>query len=403
MKTPSWKLLQSFVQELAPELLGAQLQNVRFLPPDLVLFEFYLRRTFHLAFSLHKAQPQMLLLDELPAGQPQKKPVVLFLLAHARNQRLRSLRLLPEYGRVLQMHFGVDENLRVEVHLIPHRPNILVFSGAQKISWEKPQILELQDPSLVVDSDLVSISDWTQLWLAEKQNQTKPVQKSSQRNLEKKQKAISVLEQEMHGMDVEALQEIGEMMKSSADLLPEQVALLKKYRLDGGTLSDVFAFAKKLREKKSATELRLLKLRAELDQPATGPAEVTRKNEPPPSKLRVRQVKLKEFWVRRGRNAEENLTLLREAKPWHWWLHLRDEPGAFAIILCERKSILTKPYLAEVAQWLIRESVRRSWVGLEKFSVVATRCQFVTPIRGDRKGAVTYTQAEHFTVASKRN
>ena len=92
-----------------------------------------------------------------------------------------------------------------------------------------------------------------------------------------------------------------------------------------------------------------------------------------------------------GRSASDNLALLRQARAWDYWFHLRDYPGAHAIIHRQRDQEISEKELQQVAEWVVKESVSsKSILDGQKLAVVIVECRFVRPIKGDRLGRVTY-------------
>ncbi|MFN8944425.1 MAG: hypothetical protein ACK5WZ_07355 [Pseudobdellovibrionaceae bacterium] len=98
-----------------------------------------------------------------------------------------------------------------------------------------------------------------------------------------------------------------------------------------------------------------------------------------------------------GKSAADNLKILRTAKAWDYWLHLRDLPGAHAIIHRDRNQNLSDEEIRKVAQWVIKESVKSKMkLDGQKFDVMMTECRFVKPIKGDRLGRVNFSNEKNF-------
>jgi predicted ribosome quality control (RQC) complex YloA/Tae2 family protein len=102
-----------------------------------------------------------------------------------------------------------------------------------------------------------------------------------------------------------------------------------------------------------------------------------------------------------GKSAADNLALLRQAKAWDYWLHLKDYPGAHAIIHRQRDQEISSSEIQEVAGWVAKESLSsKSLMVGQKVAVVMVECRFVRPIKGDKLGRVTYhgEKTFHFTL-----
>jgi predicted ribosome quality control (RQC) complex YloA/Tae2 family protein len=100
-----------------------------------------------------------------------------------------------------------------------------------------------------------------------------------------------------------------------------------------------------------------------------------------------------------GKNAGENLKLLRSSKSWDYWLHLKDYPSAFAILQRTRDQRVADAAIHRAAHWLATESFRgkKNLQGI-KLAVVMTECRFVKPIKGDKIGRVTYHNARELLI-----
>ncbi|MFM6928594.1 MAG: DUF814 domain-containing protein, partial [Bdellovibrio sp.] len=98
-----------------------------------------------------------------------------------------------------------------------------------------------------------------------------------------------------------------------------------------------------------------------------------------------------------GKSAADNLALLRQAKAWDFWLHLKDYPGAHAIIHRQRDQEISQDEIQQVAAWVARESLSsKSLMVGQKVAVVMVECRFVRPIKGDKLGRVTYHSEKTF-------
>lgn len=419
LKTPHQLQMQSWVCDLQQRLQGAQLQQVSFRERELLLFEFYAGQSLFLGFSLNKAQPQMLFFQQEPQLKKKSLPLALFLQAHARNRRWRTLQMREGFGRVLDFFLGSEQApVQLEISLIPHQVNVRVMAEGKGISFVKPQELKplLGEISSASASPHTSLIEFSQQWLGQGsrlvRSSVRELPVDFEKMLERKQRALQGLRESENLSS--RLYELGEQLKSHAELSPLEQGFLRGQGLDSRNFEGIFLRAKKEREKERKIQERIRILESELAKlkeagrtPTSPASPASEEGGPPlpkalslPSGAKNPRVLIEKFWVQRGRNAKDNLRLLRSAAAWHWWIHLRDEPGAYAILSCERKEEVPKEILAQAARWLIRSSVKRHWVGMEKFSVVATRCQFVHPIKGET-GLVTYRNALHFSVAAE--
>jgi predicted ribosome quality control (RQC) complex YloA/Tae2 family protein len=93
-----------------------------------------------------------------------------------------------------------------------------------------------------------------------------------------------------------------------------------------------------------------------------------------------------------GRSGADNLKLLRRARAWDYWVHLKDEPGSHGIVFRPKNKEI------DVAQWrvvgakLVEFSLgekAKSRKG-DRFEMLICEVRHVKPIKGDRLGRVNY-------------
>ncbi len=99
-----------------------------------------------------------------------------------------------------------------------------------------------------------------------------------------------------------------------------------------------------------------------------------------------------------GKSAKDNLALLRQARAWDFWLHLRDYPGAHAIIHREKNQNINNNEFQSVVKWLAEESLSaKSLQKGTRLDVVIAEVRFVRPIKGDKLGKVNYHSEKTLT------
>ena len=101
-----------------------------------------------------------------------------------------------------------------------------------------------------------------------------------------------------------------------------------------------------------------------------------------------------------GKSAQENVKLLKAAKPWSIWIHLKDYPSAYAIIFYGKTVKLSDQHIRTAAQWLVEESFRnKKETPGYKVKVIFTECRYVKLLKGDRLGRVTYSLAKELVIS----
>src|SRR6185312_17055747 len=86
-----------------------------------------------------------------------------------------------------------------------------------------------------------------------------------------------------------------------------------------------------------------------------------------------------------GKSAADNIKILRRARAWDLWFHLRDFPSSHAVLFRNKGAKVSDSTMFQVAAWFVRQhfgSKAAGHVG-EKFDIIVTECRFVRPIKGD--------------------
>ena len=94
-----------------------------------------------------------------------------------------------------------------------------------------------------------------------------------------------------------------------------------------------------------------------------------------------------------GKNAQENLNILRFAQSWDYWMHIKDYPGAHGIVRRPRNYEITDEELKTVARFIASKSRKSAhFLGPnDMFEVLIAECRYVRPIKGDKLGRVNYS------------
>lgn len=416
MKALTQQELQHFVSYFAPILDGAQLQDVLVNDRGLAL-GFHARGSMYwMVLDLVPNAPVMLVFeDDCPFKKGSKpKPVALFLNSHGRNLYVTSMQVLEQYGRVVLLGLkNSSQDCEIEIRLIPKQCNVIVRSQGKQISWDRP--LEMSAAPHVENPpeprDLAALHEE---WLAEQSGQKKPAtdpvaqwEKQKQKDLEKKRKALAEIQKQIESDREQLWYEAGQYLKTHGVLdVPEALksCIDSKQNLSWN-IENCFSKAKQIVGKKEGARARLDELLVEIQK-----LEATRYSEKEKKPALVDLMKKAEARGRKlhldsgalaycGKSAADNLALLRQAKAWDYWLHLRDYPGAHAIIHRQRDQMITDAEVQEVAAWVARESLSsKALIVGQKLAVVLVECRFVRPIKGDKLGRVTYHSERHLQV-----
>lgn len=435
-KSLSLPELRSYLEWLGPRLVGAQIQEV-WLAGTVVCLDCYHGRAFTLALEMDPRAPGIFLLEDNPLRETGPKPIALFLKSHARGRRIVEVELLEERGRCVRIAAGAAE---LDVELIPRSPNIHVRvesdRGLKELSWEKPKERGAHAPP---EEDFTA-RDWATLaddWLAAKLGaravagaepgapsggsagkgvstaQAALAVKTHERALAKKRKALAELEASLAEDSALVWRNLGNtLLEVVSRTRAEDDPTIDRKLLDPklGTKENMeraFEKAKQAERKKEGTRDRMGVLRAEIaklaamDEGAVAASGVSAKT---PSKKKLddlpqaRQLKLPSGVVAYvGKSAADNLALLRAAKAWEYWVHLKDFPSAYGIIKRAKDQKIAQADIRAVAEWVFAQSKQGKSKMIGKIEVLLVECRHVRPIKGDKLGRVTFHHPQVFT------
>lgn len=415
MKALTQEEIRTFVDLANTQLKGAQLQDILVNDRGLALG---FRRQIHywLILDLVPNSPAVLLFAEkCPFKKGAKsKPVSLFLNSHGKNLLWDRVDLLEQWGRVLKISLRSSQKLcELEVRLIPRQCNLAVTADGKCVYWEKP--LELKAPPVIENPP--PPRPWEQIqqeWLQEqgavKKSSLDPEAqwlKQREKDLEKKRRALKEIQKQIESEGESLWYETGEWLKSHGSLqVPEKL----RSSIDVGqslswNIENCFKKAKHLVGKKEGVQQRRDLLLQEIEKLERSSYSPKAMGKPPDlmakSEARGRKLHLESGAIAYcGKSAADNLALLRQAKAWDFWLHLKDYPGAHAIVHRQRDQLISDKELFIVAEWLVKESLGSKALSLgQKLAVVVVETRFVRPIKGDKLGRVTYHSERtlHFT------
>ena len=434
------------VEFFSDELLGSQLQEIHASTEGLVLvfYRFVKQpKTAYLVFDLDIQFPFVGLYFSHPWPALKKTvPVGLFLNSHAKNLALRELKLKSEQGRVLKLSLGESglgyEPAVLEFRLIPKQANLIVSKEKKSISWYPVKLLsdvlpQSADGVPEARSIPVILNDWYQrrgqgkkivaseLTSAGKTADS-PYEKwkmQKLKDLRKKQNALIAIESQIQDLLLFPWAEIGQHLKTygTQDLKNEWFQHLSFEMSVSKNIQNCFAKAKAAKVKIVGAQKRLAQVQAEIDALSDLSEDVFTKHliflnqrQKKNSKASPRKVegRFRKLVLENnsfsgaicymGKSAKDNLDLLRKAKAWDIWLHLKDYPSAHAIVHLNKDQVLPMAELKKVAQWLVKETFKEKMPGT-KYAVLYVECRHVRPIKGDKLGRVTHHDAREILIA----
>jgi|GEM_PF-1056954 len=441
MKTLSNQQLSNYAEWLRPRLLGAQLQEV-WLHKDLVCFDCYLAGAFTFVVDLSPNLPGIFLVEELALPKTPPKPVIAFMKSHARGKRINEVEHLTDKGRVLLLSIGPCE---LEIELIPRSPNLFIRAETEKgmktISWAKPKVRGQQPAEYLgglaggSSGSAIEFSDWQihqNNWLVQQLGGSKnsrdsrdssvegrpqtalekdPAEAAREKAMQKKIKALEVMENNLR--DILSPETADEFRKKGQQLLVDISSADRNSKTHKNLQLEAeaaFNQARQVERKREGAIERIQVLKAEIEklqnfnayqnsQGGTGPARsagsqgqsVKRQERRPENRPETRQLKLESgaiAWI--GKSAADNLKLLRQARAWDFWLHLKDSPSAYAIVRREKNQKIPQAELDKIGVWLLSQSQLAKKSPSAESDILVVECRYVRPIKGDKLGRVTY-------------
>ncbi|MGZ3793809.1 MAG: DUF814 domain-containing protein [Bdellovibrio sp.] len=415
MKALTQQELHNFVSYFGPILEGSQLQDVVVNDRGLAL-GFHKDLHYWLILDLMPNAPMMLFFEEeCPFKKGAKsKPVSLFLNSHGRNLYVVSMNVMEEFGRVVSLFLkNTQIQCEIEIRLIPKQSNVIVKAQGKQVAWDRP--LALSPPPIIENPPVPrSLEEIHTEWLKEQSSAKNPSsldpvaqwQKQKTKDLEKKKKALGEIEKQIHSEAQELWVEAGQFLKTHGTLqVPEHLqGFVDPKQSLSWNIEKAFSKAKQLAQKKEGAKERLEELKKEIEQlekstykekiKKSSLDDLMQKTEARGRKLHLESGALAYC----GRSAADNLALLRQAKAWDYWMHLKDYPGAHAIIHRQRDQLISEKDIQEVAGWVAKESLSSKSIMVgQRVAVVLVECRFVRPIKGDKLGRVTYHDEKTFS------
>lgn len=385
-------------------------------------------------FENHSWSPLLIPLTNVPeANQKPLRPLALFIRAHFVDQTLLSIERDVNLGRAMRLKFSANDHPReIEIHLWPHGGNFIASAEKRRVVWRK---IEANAPPVAVgtlnhvnEPAIRSLQELINEWLAlrdqrlDRGKTSKPgeaqlkqvaAEKKHANEIARIERAIKKVEEEVLHKQTGMWREVGDWLVANQTLnVPASYGpFIDGRRQLAWNIENCFTRGKELARKLVATEERLRHLRQELvavqtmtaDQYLKTPKEKkSAKQTPIKGGARFRTVVLPGgLSARLGRSATDNINLLKSARSWDLWLHLRDHPGSHAIVTREKQKIIGDEILRLVGVALVEQTFGNKSQQQRggRFELIVAECRFVKPQRGDKKGRVNYSHDR--TVAFK--
>lgn len=404
------------VAELAKSLSSAiacRLQNVES-GENWVSFMFYGRgEEKHFTISLSPQLPIVLPLEAPRQHRRKTIPIQLFLRAHFENHFLSKVLFNEGDGRVITLEFSNQAQL--EVRLYPHGQNLIARTAdGKRISYDKvheSQLISLSSEQVFeVRTVEQLLMEWLQSTLQKPAGvDEKSIQARRDKLLQKKIRASEVLKLDLESKKKAQFRDVGEWLKAHQHL---NVSAAWAGYIDpelsfAANLNLLFKKAKLNDEKIRLAEKRLEQINSEIKKIEAGDIGVALSS--PQSLIQDAEARGRTFQLTDGlhfyvgRNAQENLKILRAAQAWDLWCHIQDRPGSHGILKRNKNQKISDKSIEESLQFLLRSQFgakSKNYLG-DSFSCIVAECRFVRPIKGDRLGRVHYQNERVFRIRFK--
>lgn len=405
--------------------VGFSVQSVSFYNKTLVLGLWHEHISYSLILSVRFGQQGIYLIPEKNKFKSEKKPILLFGSTHLKNSRLVDIIRDQKAGRQVELFFTSDssEDLKIIITLIPSVLNISILNGPKVVHYQKPKPLP---ESGEVDLSQLKIRDLEALkevWASEfrssslskgaktdKKDKVSKNKKTREQEIKKKKKALVKVESDLKQKMDNDYFEFASLVSENPEQAKIKFPVYFDKKISVYKLKDLyFEKHKAMLVKQDRIKSRIKNLKKELKslesitdeqwqslQPKSGALEVLFKH---PIKTRKLQV-ASDLTAYIGKSAQDNLKLLRSAKSWHLWLHIKDLPSAHIVLFKDKARVVSDQEIQSACLWLLSESKPGESKGLGHgtIEVIATECRYVRPIKGDKLGRVNYTHEKVYSV-----
>lgn len=374
------------------ELNSARLNEVSFDGVNIQFLFYKNGEKYLLHFCLDLSKPFLFFAKEPETKKIKsvKKPIILFLKSHFIGKKIKTLKVFPIEGRVLKLFF--EDEKEIEVRLFPKGSNLCARALGKEIWIRKPidtKVLAPKDegPYGLTRTNKDFLDFWNGIKTEKIKSELNPIEE-----LKKRHKALEKVKTHRDEILKNKYQKVAEFINSNQSLdVPNEYQNFVNLDLSiYENINTLYAKAKKERDKIIGYDKRIADLEEEIQKISSG--EFIFKEKSKAQNLFVEtkgkgRTKNLSASVRAylGKTGLDNLSLLRKAKPWYLWMHIKDVPGAHMILEYPRGFKIDNDTLRQASQWLINETQKEAGF----YEVQYTECRFVQPIKGDKKGRVT--------------
>ena len=362
-------------------LEGAEFQKLSGLEENLCL-HFWKEGPLLLYVDVFSNVPKLWLSEDKRALNNSRlnKPIELFLKAHFSQSEVQNVIRVKENGRVVKINF--EEQSFFEIRLFPGGANFSATRDGKSVYLKKPKDLSASETEDYKPDEVRSplvIQDEAERHFKKsfsfKKDSKAAESKKNNSALEKIDQALLKLHQD------EALK-FAQALESNQTLLDSQKKLFDPKK----SVRENILWGYSEHKKKASKIQRLEKRKQEIlssgvNKKVSSSANKAKKNDSVKTPFYSLN---KKVVLRCGRSAKENLMLLRNSKPWHLWMHLRDYPSGHLLVDMPKGYVLTQKEHAVAASFLFTNGAPKKLLSSPsvKYEVIFTERRYVRTVKG---------------------
>jgi len=337
--------------------------------------------------------------DALIKKRMEDKPLFIFLKSHIFGQFVSEVKVNSINKRVFEIHF--ENGAHLEFRVFSGGGNLGAFNQKKKVYLRKPQELiedsgegykpeYLRTPQVLFDEGLEELLSMDTSKKKESQKEDKAL------------KARKKIEKAIEDIEAGEFLKLAKTLEEGTELNDNLKKLYKENLSKRENIERAYSQIKVSEQKKQRLFLRLKELDKDLslkNKKASNQSSNVKKT----SKSIGVLFKLSDkITLRCGRNAKENLELLRQSKSWHIWMHMSDYPSGHLIIDLPKNYKLKASELEKCAYFLFLRGAPKKLLNspTQKFEIMFTECRYVRAQKKN-KGLVTTQSHKSLTFTWK--
>ncbi len=370
-------------------LKGAEFQVVLGLK-DIIVLKFWDKGPMWLLFNLSLNTPFFLafekevFLNKALLNRAKKRPLNLFLNTHFKGLLLTNIQRIKEYGRLIRFYFDHNAQCYIEFRVYPGGLNLTAFKEGKQVHWARPlPLIELSEeyvPKVIRSPDVLTKEGLDFLTVKSSFVQV-------DREADKTTLAKIKIEEGLKFLKSDGYKRFSESLVNENKLLGGLENIYKKKL----SMRENIEWGYEQQKLKNIKIKRLEKRLVELEQ------KTSAKKNPQILESKTGNVRALRFLEISknatafcGKSAKENMELLRKAKPWYIWMHLKDYPSGHLILNIPKTYKVSEKELKQCGLFLFKTAAPKKLhvVSRVKFEIIFTEVKFVRPIKGVKNALV---------------